>query len=189
MLKIDSRVNTNLSNSPATGGRFLLAMTMFMTYPMEFFVTRFAIISTIQRRWKSVDHKDNVPHYSVTAALWIVTTLMGTFSTDLGIILDVTGSVAAVFLAFILPGWLSIKLDNMRFFSLAAMKQSILIVVGAIFMIVSSLLILLREVHVVSGEFHLATAFVCFSLVFFFLMYHALSHAFIANTPHHCKFE
>jgi len=144
----------------ASGGRFLLAMTMFMTYPMEFFVTRFAIISTIQRRWKSVDHKDNVPHYSVTAALWIVTTLMGTFSTDLGIILDVTGSVAAVFLAFILPGWLSIKLDNMRFFSLAAMKQSILIVVGAIFMIVSSLLILLREVHVVS-----------------------------ANTPHHCKFE
>ena len=126
---------------------------MFLTYPMEFFVTRFAIISAVQRRWTHVQHKDNIPHYGVTALLWVVTTLLGTFSTDLGIILDVTGSVAAVFLAFILPGWLCIKLDSLRFFSRAALKQGVLIVVGSFFMIVSSLLILLRELKVVTGEF------------------------------------
>ena len=120
---------------------------------MEFFVTRFAIISALQRRWKNLQHKDNLPHYSITAALWIITTLLGTFSTDLGIILDITGSVAAVFLAFILPGLLSIKLDSLRFFSRAALKQDILIVVGSFFMIVSSVLILLRELKVVTGEF------------------------------------
>jgi hypothetical protein len=119
---------------------------------MEFFVTRFAIISAIRRRWSRVQHKDNLPHYGITALLWIVTTLLGTFSTDLGIILDVTGSVAAVFLAFILPGWLSIKLDNLRFFSRAALKQGVLIVVGSFFMIVSSILILLTQLKVMTGE-------------------------------------
>lgn len=154
-------LNSFPRDDPATSGaRFLLAVTMFLTYPMEFFVTRFAIISAVQRRWTHIRHKDNVPHYSVTAVLWTVTTLLGTFSTDLGIILDVTGSVAAVFLAFILPGWLCIKLDSLRFFSRAALKQGILIVVGSFFMIVSSLLILLRELKVVT-----------------------------ANTPNHCKFE
>jgi hypothetical protein len=136
-----------------TGARFLLAVTMFLTYPMEFFVTRFAIISAIQRRWKNVQQKDNIPHYSITAVLWVVTTLIGTFSTDLGIILDITGSVAAVFLAFILPGLLCIKLDSLRFFSRAALKQGVLIVVGSFFMIVSSLLILLRELKVVICTF------------------------------------
>ena len=126
---------------------------MFLTYPMEFFVTRFAIISAIQRRWKNVQQKDNIPHYSITAVLWVVTTLIGTFSTDLGIILDITGSVAAVFLAFILPGLLCIKLDSLRFFSRAALKQGVLIVVGSFFMIVSSLLILLRELKVVICTF------------------------------------
>jgi len=134
------------------GARFLLAITMFLTYPMEFFVTRFAIISAFQRRWRTIQHKDNLPHYGVTAVLWIVSTLIGTFSTDLGIILDVTGSVAAVFLAFILPGWLCLKLDSLRFFSRAALKQDVLIVVGSFFMVVSSLLILLRELKVVTGE-------------------------------------
>jgi hypothetical protein len=119
---------------------------------MEFFVTRFAIISALQRRWKNLQHKDNLAHYSITALLWVVTTLLGTFSTDLGIILDITGSVAAVFLAFILPGLLCIKLDSLRFFSRAALKQDILIVVGSFFMIVSSVLILLRELKVVTGE-------------------------------------
>lgn len=128
---------------------------MFLTYPMEFFVTRFAIISAIQRRWKNVQQKDNIPHYSITAVLWVVTTLLGTFSTDLGIILDITGSVAAVFLAFILPGLLCIKLDSLRFFSRAALKQGVLIVVGSFFMIVSSLLILLRELKVVSCTFEI----------------------------------
>ena len=125
---------------------------MFLTYPMEFFVTRYAIISALQRRWKTLQHTDNIVHYSVTAVLWVVTTLLGTFSTDLGIILDITGSVAAVFLAFILPGLLCIKLDSMRFFSRAAVKQGVLIIVGSFFMTVSSILILLRELKVVTGE-------------------------------------
>jgi amino acid permease len=142
----------NVDTESSSGARFLLAITMFLTYPMEFFVTRFAIISAIQRRWAHIQHKDNLPHYSVTAALWIVTTLLGTFSTDLGIILDITGSVAAVFLAFILPGWLCIKLDNLRIFSRSALKECTLIVVGSFFMIVSSLIILLRELQVIEGE-------------------------------------
>jgi len=141
----------------AAGARFLLAITMFFTYPMEFFVTRFAIISAIRRRWSHVQHKDNTPHYTVTALLWLVTTLLGTFSTDLGIILDVTGSVAAVFLAFILPGWLSVKLDNLRFFSRQALKQAVLIVVGSFFMIISSILILLTQLKVMTGEHACAT--------------------------------
>jgi hypothetical protein len=166
------------------GIRFLLAITMFLTYPMEFFVTRFAIISAFQRRWHHIQHKDNLPHYGVTAVLWIVSTLIGTFSTDLGIILDVTGSVAAVFLAFILPGWLCIKLDNLRFFSRAALKQDILIVVGSFFMVVSSLLILLRELKVVTGETGLLIP------VFFFLLRILRLVMFSpAATPHHCTFE
>ena len=155
---------------------------MFLTYPMEFFVTRFAIISAFQRRWRTIQHKDNLPHYGVTAVLWIVSTLIGTFSTDLGIILDVTGSVAAVFLAFILPGWLCLKLDSLRFFSRAALKQDVLIVVGSFFMVVSSLLILLRELKVVTGEPDLN-----FSQVFFCEMRVLMFSS--ANAPHHCKFE
>lgn len=149
-------LNSFARNDPITGvARLLLAFTMLFTYPMEFFVTRHAIISVIRRLWPSGfqgNHSiSDRLHYMVSLPIWLVTTALGTFSTDLGIILEITGSVAAVFLAFILPGWLRLKLDSVHVCSKQGLMPVVLVALGSIFMVVSSLLIVLDAAGISSN--------------------------------------
>lgn len=79
--------------------RFLLALTMFFTYPMEFFVTRHAFLSTA---YEGKEISDCV-HYTTTIVIWAICLFIGVATSDLGFVLELTGGFAATFLGFILP--------------------------------------------------------------------------------------
>jgi len=101
-----------LNNFPQNDGwiamcRLLLAMTMFFTYPMEFFVCRHSWISTVHEGWEDT----NFLHYSVTVCIFGASLLLALLTDDLGFILELTGGFAATFLGFILPAACWLKLE------------------------------------------------------------------------------
>ena len=53
--------------------RLLLAVTMFFTYPMEFFVARHALVSTF---WGDEDIQ-TVKHFAISIVLWAITLIIG----------------------------------------------------------------------------------------------------------------
>eukprot|EP01061_Rhynchopus_euleeides_P034040 TRINITY_DN57729_c0_g1_i1.p1 TRINITY_DN57729_c0_g1~~TRINITY_DN57729_c0_g1_i1.p1 ORF type:complete len:636 (+),score=191.40 TRINITY_DN57729_c0_g1_i1:288-1910(+) len=88
--------------------RFLLAITMFFTFPMEFFVVRQAVLSVAFEGETS-----NKRHWLLTAAIFGITLPPGLFlqSDQLGLVLEFTGGIAASLLGFIMPGavWLAYR--------------------------------------------------------------------------------
>eukprot|EP01006_Ploeotia_vitrea_P013621 TRINITY_DN35573_c0_g1_i1.p1 TRINITY_DN35573_c0_g1~~TRINITY_DN35573_c0_g1_i1.p1 ORF type:complete len:609 (-),score=51.78 TRINITY_DN35573_c0_g1_i1:79-1905(-) len=109
------------SNLFANLSRILLAVTMFLTYPMEFFVARqaaYAIYLQISRppRADGKPHDTNpvnMPgkiHWLITGILFAVTLVAGAFipQDKLSMILEFSGGAAATLLGFMLPAgaWL-----------------------------------------------------------------------------------
>eukprot|EP00659_Diplonema_papillatum_P018281 gene18281-28177_t len=85
----------------ANAARLVLAMTMFFTFPMEFFVVRQAATSLVLGGDAS-----GVRHWVATGAIFAATLPLGlVFRADqLGLVLEFTGGLAASALGFILPG-------------------------------------------------------------------------------------
>jgi len=129
--------------------RFLLAMTMFFTYPMEFFVCRHAWISTVHAGWEDT----NVLHYSVTVVTWGISLIIGVLCTNLGFVLELTGGFAATFLGFILPAAIYLKLEGGTIFEWetfsngSKMGAIFLFVFGVFTMITSTGLTILKGIE------------------------------------------
>jgi len=89
--------------------RLLLALTMILTFPMEFFVSRQAFLSVVQCKFPLNPRADRV-HYPVSLLKWLFTVVVGVSVRDLGVVLELTGGFSAVFLGYILPAACAIKL-------------------------------------------------------------------------------
>jgi len=111
--QMDTQANilNNFPKKDATANfcRFLLALTMFFTYPMEFFVCRHCYLSTVHEGQEI----SNFLHYTVTVVIWAVCLVIGVSFTDLGFVLSLTGGFAATFLGFILPALCYLCIENM----------------------------------------------------------------------------
>mmetsp|Transcript_22804 Transcript_22804/g.44822 ORF Transcript_22804/g.44822 Transcript_22804/m.44822 type:complete len:519 (-) Transcript_22804:269-1825(-) len=97
--------------------RFLLAITMVFTYPMENFVARhslFALFNGYSPTLHGNRRMSNYWHFGLTIALWVITTIIGLSVTDLGVILELTGALSASMLAFILPSMCHFKVHSIR---------------------------------------------------------------------------
>ena len=96
------------SDQAVNVARFLLAGTMFFTYPMEFFVMRQVCGSLFFD-----GEVDSKRHYTMTAGIFLLTLPPGLLlgSDQLGLVLEFTGGIAASMLGFIVPGalWLSFR--------------------------------------------------------------------------------
>eukprot|EP01059_Diplonema_ambulator_P021852 TRINITY_DN3633_c0_g1_i10.p1 TRINITY_DN3633_c0_g1~~TRINITY_DN3633_c0_g1_i10.p1 ORF type:complete len:619 (+),score=175.66 TRINITY_DN3633_c0_g1_i10:263-2119(+) len=81
--------------------RFLLAFTMIFTFPMEFFVVRQAATTMFLK-----GNSSTIRHYVLTLIIFGVTLPPGVFlsSDQLGLVLEISGGLAASALGFILPG-------------------------------------------------------------------------------------
>lgn len=101
-----SNILNNLQgdDTVANVARALLALTMFLTYPMEFFVGRQAIQSLL--RYAGWGPGPNPFHWPITAAQFAFTLLCGLYlpQAALGPILEFSGGFSAVMLGFVLPG-------------------------------------------------------------------------------------
>lgn len=94
--------NFSSSDKVINVGRVFLSITMVLTYPMEQFVARHALISMIQKYTGDPGHSDMV-YYGVTISLWLSSLIIALCLNDLGVVLEVTGDLSASALGFILP--------------------------------------------------------------------------------------
>jgi len=85
--------------------RCIYVITMALTYPISFYVTRHVIYTIIFRgpNYKSEKESSTLTHLAISIPLLLSSVGVVMIVTDLGVVMSLTGSIAAVFLAFILP--------------------------------------------------------------------------------------
>lgn len=86
-------------------GGVAYVFTMALTYPLSFYVARHVIYAIIFRGpdYRSAQNSSLSTHLLISLPLFGITLLIVMFVKDLGLVMSITGSVAAVFIAFILP--------------------------------------------------------------------------------------
>jgi len=116
-LTFKGTVTSNLLNdySPkdkvVQAARTIYVLTMALTYPISFYVCRHVIYAVIYRgpTYKSEKECSLLTHLGITLPLYAVSVLIVMFVTNLGVVMSLTGSIAAVFLAFLLPAACRLK--------------------------------------------------------------------------------
>jgi hypothetical protein len=86
--------------------RVLLTFSMISTFPMEQFVARHCVMKLFGRG----PEFNLVWHVVVTLVLWGTALLIALVTSDLGVVLEVTGSLAGSLLGYILPASVMLKL-------------------------------------------------------------------------------
>ena len=97
--------------------RFLLAVTMVFTFPMEQFVTRhslFAFIKGYSPELEGPNRMSDVWHYSLTLLLWGSALVVALTTQDLCFILELTGAVGASALGYIIPAMCYFKIHSVK---------------------------------------------------------------------------
>ena len=89
--------------------RCMFAIAQTLTYPLELFVVRHAVHALFFADQKRFTDKQ---HYMVTLVLWSSSLAIALSVTDLGVVLELTGGVSAVFIGFVLPPLLHFKMGE-----------------------------------------------------------------------------
>jgi hypothetical protein len=117
-----------LNNFPTVGifghcSRFLLALTMCFTYPLEVFVARHVLTQIVYGDTHTQDElaEDNKQRRLImTLAVFVMTFIPAALLDDLGIILALTGTVGATSMAYIGPGLIFLGVHGDEFLSLVS---------------------------------------------------------------------
>ena len=124
--------NFDQDNNMAKIARFLLAITMFFTYPMELFVARHVLVQLIHGG--DIDGRDDPSHSGVdgeegggfgplnrrqswTFGIYLLTLLPALVVDDLGPVLSFTGSLGGGCIAYIGPGLVYLGVNGDAFLS------------------------------------------------------------------------
>jgi amino acid permease len=89
--------------------RCMFAIAQTLTYPLELFVVRHAVHALFFADQKRFTDQQ---HYMVTLILWSSSLAIALNVTDLGVVLELTGGVSAVFIGFVLPPLLHYKMGE-----------------------------------------------------------------------------
>jgi len=86
--------------------RCLFAVAQTLTYPLELFVTRHAVHALMfpAQKWT------NQQHYVITLLIWGSSLSIALNVSDLSVVLELTGGVAAVSIGFLMPALLHFKM-------------------------------------------------------------------------------
>ncbi|CAM9697908.1 unnamed protein product [Chrysoparadoxa australica] len=106
--------NFATTHGPANAARFLLALTMTFTYPMEMFVARHVFDASIFRRLLGcpVNWHYNWRHYGITLSLWLMSMFVALSTDNLGAVLELVGAIAASMLGYILPSMIYLQMHR-----------------------------------------------------------------------------
>jgi len=99
-VKGDVLENFAADDTAANVARAALALTMVFTYPMEQFVARHSMDSMLFDARQPVSAKR---HYGLTLCLWGLSLAIALVVEDLGVVLEISGSLSASVLGYILP--------------------------------------------------------------------------------------
>ena len=108
-------MNSNfLTNYSYTDGlvnamRVLFAVTQTLTYPLELFVARHSVHALFFASEKKFTDQ---LHYGITLLLWASSLAIALNVTELGVVLELTGGVSAVFIGFVMPAMLMVKMSE-----------------------------------------------------------------------------
>lgn len=87
----------------------MFAIAQTLTYPLELFVVRHSVQALFFADQKRFTDKQ---HVMVTLVLWGSSLAIALNVTDLGVVLELTGGVSAVFIGFVLPPMLHFKMGE-----------------------------------------------------------------------------
>jgi sodium-coupled neutral amino acid transporter 11 len=117
----------------ANGARALLAITMFLTYPMESFVARHVLIKLIHNgdmdgeAAANADEVNSNPgvlclgrRQAWTLAIYAVALIPSLFLDDLGPVLSITGSLGGSCVSYIAPGLIYLGVHGEEFLAMIA---------------------------------------------------------------------
>ncbi|MES1909711.1 MAG: hypothetical protein MHM6MM_002411 [Cercozoa sp. M6MM] len=112
--KSDVLNNFSENDTAINVARALLAGTMVSTYAMEHYVARHATYELAFRAFnRMLPERMPTRHFvGITLLMWGSSTLIAVGNSDLGIVLELTGTVAAASLGYTLPGLVQLKLDG-----------------------------------------------------------------------------
>jgi len=91
----------------------IYVVTMALTYPISFYVTRHVVYALIFRgpQYTTISDAPYSTHLMITLPLFAITVAICMFVTKLGFVMQITGSVAATVLAFVLPAACYLKIQ------------------------------------------------------------------------------
>ncbi|KAJ3181600.1 hypothetical protein HDU85_003542 [Gaertneriomyces sp. JEL0708] len=133
--KTQGNILNSFSPTPLpTAARFLFGLNMFLTFPLECIVCREVIFNyfyahpavPVGERWMTEEVNQKVDwkvHAAVTGALSVSAMAVAVVTCDLGIVLELTGGLAASILAYILPPLCYIRLTSGATWSLKNIPQ------------------------------------------------------------------
>ena len=87
----------------------MFAIAQTLTYPLELFVVRHSVQALFFADQKRFTDQQ---HIMVTLVLWGSSLAIALNVTDLGVVLELTGGVSAVFIGFVLPPLLHFKMGE-----------------------------------------------------------------------------
>ncbi|ORX72984.1 hypothetical protein DL89DRAFT_274041 [Linderina pennispora] len=116
--------------------RFLFALNMITTFPMETLVAR-EVIDSLFFRDRDFSMRR---HVVITTALCLAGLIIGETVCNLGVLLELTGGMSASFLAFILPSGCYLRLSSAPKLSLKMIPHWLCIAFGFTVMILSTVL-------------------------------------------------
>jgi len=119
----DDGLIESMSDMAIAIARFMLALTMFATFPMESFVARHAIITLFYGgQWDDDENDENVTVIDrssrVTISLFVAALIPAMLLHDLGVVLALAGTIGGSYLSYIAPGLIYLAVNGERFLAL-----------------------------------------------------------------------
>ncbi|XP_076638464.1 uncharacterized protein LOC143350314 [Colletes latitarsis] len=138
--------------------RVMFSGTILLTFPIECFVTREVVLTAIKGTDEVEDHTAYVPNsdrkYLIITLTIVIVAYLISMSTDcLGLVLELNGILAAVPLAYVLPGLCYLKLEEGPVLSPKKLPALGLMTAG-VFAAVSGLLLLILNCDTSSSCVH-----------------------------------
>lgn len=147
--------NYSYTNELVNVMRCLFAITQILTYPVELFVARHAFHALAYPRQKWT----NQQHYVFTLLLWGSSLAIALNVADLGVVLELTGGISAVFIGFVLPPLLHFRLSeyNWRIWRNSS-KEAIRELLPSIGVLIFGVMVMVLTVVTIGGELILGHA-------------------------------
>ncbi|XP_064614204.1 putative sodium-coupled neutral amino acid transporter 11 [Liolophura sinensis] len=128
----------------ANTGRFLFAVTIMLTYPIECFVTREVVELSL---FASRQPSPTLRHIAVTVTIAILAAALSITTDCLGIVLEFNGVLVASPLAFVIPSILVIKLRGEPYFSWRNVVPTLVFLFGVFVSVVGTVMAIMNVVQ------------------------------------------
>jgi sodium-coupled neutral amino acid transporter 11 len=143
--------NFSNTNKLINFARALFAIDMFLTYPLELFIAREVIVNMAElvnpEIFPANKRTSNLMHYGVTLGLITITTVIGTLTCNLGVVLELTGGVAASSIAFIFPSACTMYINKAPYMRYSNINHILCISFGILMVFLTTCSVIAEQIY------------------------------------------